>query len=159
MFWEGSNGTFAIATGGSAIQTIVTEAALENTPNPTLIRVRGEVIVMVTAIGAANAKAICSLGLIIQSNAAIAAGAGAMPQPNADVGSDFLWHRMVPLHVDNAIDTEGKLGTQASRFEIDNKAMRKFGLNQGLVLNVQNTVLVSTMSFEVTFAMRLLFKV
>ena len=157
MFWLGATGSSSVTTGAVTTNAIVTEADLENVPNPTLIRVRGEVIIHPSAIGAAGATAVIGLGLIIQSARAIAAGVGGMPVPIGGIGSDFLFHRMSVVDVQSAITVEDGI-TQNVRYEVDNKSMRKFDLNEGLQLNIQNTVISGTLTAEIVWALRLLFK-
>ena len=157
MFWEGADVADQVASAAVVFSTVVTEANLESVPNPTLIRVRGSVLVTVSAIGAAGAVGLLSLGLIKQSSRAIAAGVGSMPVPFGQIESDWLWHTMVPLVVRVAI-TETDDPAQVHRLEIDNKAMRKFEPNEALVLIGQNTVVSGTMTIDYCAAMRFLFK-
>ena len=156
-FWEGSNFTFSLASGTVSVITAVTEAIIENSPNPTLIRIHGDIAINVTARTAADDAALISMGMIAQSSAAIAAGVGSMPTPFTDIGSPWLWHRQVVLR-SNAAPPNGVdlLGNRA--ITVDNKSMRKFDLNQGLVLVVQNTVQTGTLTVNISGGLRLLFK-
>ncbi len=156
-FWEGSSAEFTLATGVRQAFVVVTEATLENTPNPTLIRIHGDVIANISARTAADDSAVLAMGIIPQSAAAIAAGVTAMPQPFDDIGSPWLWHRMISMRSNiappNGSDLLGNL-----RIVIDNKSMRKFDLNQGLVLVVQNLVRTGTLTIKGVTTHRFLFK-
>ena len=156
MFWEGVTGSQQVATAAVATQTAVTEAEMENIPNPTLIRVHGEVCVRVSAIGASGAQATLAMGLIIQDARAVSAGVGGMPVPFGGIASDWLWHKLIPIQVETQATEDSN--QHNIRFVIDNKSMRKFQENQALVLNFQNTAITSTLTAEVVFAFRFLFK-
>ena len=155
-FWEGNFGAFVVTTGGVSTANVVPEATLENTPNPTIIRVRGEILVVATVAGTAGDSALCGLGIMLQGARAIAAGVGGMPVPIGQIGSSWLFHRMVLLR--SAVVPVQDEEQVAARFEVDSKAMRKCQLNQGFQLMVQNSVISGTMSFEVIWALRVLFK-
>ena len=159
MFWEGASFSQLLTTGTAAVLTAVSEATIENIPNPTLVRVRGEGAVYVTAIGASGAQAIVSVGLIKVTARALAAGVASLPTPGTDTGSDWLWHKDVPLGVRGSLGADSEsLGAHVARFEIDNKAMRKFEPNEVLVIVFENVALVGTQSTQITVAMRFLFK-
>ena len=157
MFWLGATGTTSVTTAVPTTQVVVSEASLEQIPNPTLVRVRGEMIIHPSVIGAAGATAVIGAGLIIVTAKALAGGVAALPIPITDIGSDWLYHRMSLIDVQSAITVEDGI-TQNVRFEVDNKAMRKFDLNQVLAINVEAQGLASTMTVELTWALRLLFK-
>ena len=159
MFWEGAGNVLTPTTGASLVFTCVGETTLENVPNPTLIRIRGEVLVYLTAVGASGAQALASMGMIIQSKAAIAAGVASMPSPFTDIGSDWLWHYQVPLALRGSIGADNEaLGAHVARIYIDNKSMRKVEQNQALVFIVENVVLTSTVTFQLSAGLRFLFK-
>jgi len=156
-FWEGGSTQFSIPTASVAVATVVTEAELENIPNPTLIRIHGSVLISVTARTAAADSAVISMGMILQSAAAVTAGVGSMPLPFTDIGSAWIWHRQVLVRSliapPNGTDLAGNV-----RITIDNKAMRKVNPNQALVMIVQNTVQTGTITVSISSAQRLLFK-
>ncbi len=158
MFWQGSAINAVVTTGAVSTAVAVTESEMENIPNPTLIRIHGEIIVAVTAIGAAGAEAMLSMGLIIQDARAVAAGVGGMPVPFGGIASDWIWHKMVPLSVPVAIATENDAMLLRTRFVVDNKSMRKFQENQALVMNFQNTAITGTLTASVIAGFRFLFK-
>jgi len=157
-FWDGQVFTLEPTTGVRNAVTIIAEAVLENVPNATLVRMRGNGLVMVEAIGAAGASAVVGMGIIAVNGNAFAAGAASLPSPVNDVGTSWIWQDWYPLHVNNALETSGLLGTQALRFQIDNKAMRKMSVNEVLVMVVENFVISGTMTVTVQGAVRILFK-
>ena len=156
-FWEGATGAFTLTTGTVSTATVVSEATLENTPNPTLIRIHGHVFVHVTARGAAGDAIVLGLGMIPQSSAAVAAGVASMPVPVTDVSSPWIMHRQVVLDSNIAPPNGTDIGANY-HIIVDNKSMRKFDLNQALQFTVQNTVIAGTLSVSIAFAFRFLFK-
>ena len=156
-FWEGASAAFSLASGNVSMVNLVTEATLENVPNPTLVRCHGDVFINATARGAAGDVALIAMGMIPQSAAAIAAGVGSMPLPTTDLGSPWFWHRRMSIASNIAPPNGTDLGGNV-RFVVDNKSMRKFELNQGLVIVVQNTVIQGTVTVEINVSFRFLFK-
>ena len=156
-FWEGATGAFTLTTGTVSTATVVSEATLENTPNPTLIRIHGHVFVHVTARGAAGDAIVLGLGMIPQSSAAVAAGVASMPVPVTDVSPPWIMHRQVVLDSNIAPPNGTDIGANY-HIIVDNKSMRKFDLNQALQFTVQNTVIAGTLSVSIAFAFRFLFK-
>jgi len=159
MFWEGAALAFTNATGTASVLTVVSETTLETIPNPTLIRVRGQGIVYATAIGASGAQAMIGIGLIKVTAKALAAGVASLPTPGTDSGSDWLWHSDYPIGVRGSLGADSESdGSHVTRFDIDNKAMRKFEPNEVLVMVVENVALTSTVTVQVTVGFRILFK-
>ena len=155
-FWEGGRIDAAIATGTAVTSVIVSEATLENSPNPTIVRCRGELLVMITAAGAASTANFTS-GLIVVTADALAAGA--VPSPLSDIGSDWLWwsnRGLRSLAGGSASDEDGAAGIV--RVPIDSKAMRKVGLNQALILVSAMQPETLTISVHIVGAIRVLLK-
>ena len=156
-FWEGAVGEAVILTGATATVPVVTEATLENTLNPTLIRIHGTVYAYITARTAAGDFCVLGMGIMPQSAAAIAAGVAAMPTPITDIGSPWIWHRQIVLDSlvapPNGTDIGGNV-----RIIVDNKSMRKFDLNQGLQIILENFAMTGILTLSITWAFRLLFK-
>ncbi len=159
MFWEAGTVNQTITTGAAQSTSIVSEALLEAVPNATLVRVRGEVLCQVSAIGATPSASLCFMGLKLVTASAFAAGGVA--QPGTDQGSDWLWWYVVPFNLTagtaNAPDPEGD-GITVRRVVVDSKAMRKTKLNELLVFVSENVVVTSTQTHEVDGAVRVLFK-
>ena len=159
MFWEGT--TFAVTSGTGTVSAgaVVSESVLENIPNPTLVRVRGEFVAYATAIGASGAQAIVGIGLIRVTGRALAAGVSSLPTPITDQGSDWLYHKMFPISVRGSLGADSEAtGAHVFRWEIDNKSMRKFELNQAIALVTENSAITSTVTVQITGALRFLFK-
>ena len=157
MVWCGDSFGRTVTTDAVFSDTIVTEAELENFPNPTLIRIRGEVTVAASASSGAASECMIGLGIIFQSNRSIAAGVGGMPTPVGNIGSKWIWVKQIPIFVRSVIgDVDSP--AQVTRFEIDNKSMRKANVNEGLVFVSQNVAINLTTSVRVTVGLRFLFK-
>jgi len=160
-FWEGNIGAMAPSIAGTnqAVLAIVGEGQLENTPNATVVRIRGS-YTMSTAVGI-NGEAVLSVGIMLVNAPAFGAGVTSLPTPIADVGSDWIWMDCIPL------DNVGVVGEPiaAARRPIDSKAMRKVGLNQVLVFVAEivgvagGTTGAATVAIaDIVFGLRVLFK-
>ncbi len=140
------------------MSTVVSEAQLENAPNPTLVRIRGSILVSLTASAASPGRVLAVLGIKVIQAAAAAAAAPALPF--TDIGSDWIWWTTVPLFL--ASGTVGSPGgdglTTNHRVEVDSKAMRKIKGNEVIAFVSQNVVLTSTQTFDVQGALRVLLK-
>jgi len=156
-FWEGGSIFHNNATGVTVASVLVPEASLENVPNSTLVRIRGQVMVAITS-GTVGANVLCVMGIKLATTVAVAGGS--VERPFTDVGSDWIWWSVVALSVQNTIGIEQPHGSviMSKYVDIDSKAMRKVGLNQDLVFVTQNVVVAGTAAFEVVGAGRVLFK-
>ena len=158
--WQGSNITLAATTGASTASAIVFEAILETFPNPTIVRVRGEVLVVLTARGANVSDTILTCGIKLVTATAFAAGVASMETPNTDVGRDWLWWGTKAVSMLTAqpvaTDSDGEMIT--TRLAIDSKAMRKVESNKVLVFVAENTVITSTATLVITGGVRVLLK-
>jgi len=152
-FWEGTSFTVSVASGGKSVVTVIAENLLENTPNATLVRVRGNVTGHLTAQGAAATATALAYGLMVVNQPALTAGVASLPGPLQE-----LW-RAQGLQTTIAIGgAEAILGMRAFDHEVDSKAMRKTGLNQAIVFIAENGALISTGVIQITVNLRLLFK-
>jgi len=158
-FWEGGNIFFTgVATGSNVSQTLIPESSLENVPNSTLVRIRGSILVAATT-GSTGALCIATLGIKLSTAAAVAGAT--VENPNADIGSDWIWWTTVGLSQQNTIATATPgpgPDTLVHRIDIDSKAMRKVPLNKVLVFVGSNVAVAGTMTYEVVGAARVLFK-
>jgi len=132
-FWEGAviQALPSVAGVASTVSAVVTEANLENTPNATVVRVRGN---YGWSVAGANGSGVCALGIMLVNSPAFAVGIGSLPTPITDIGSDWLWWDSFGW--DN-VGTVGDGPVLAGQRTIDSKAMRKTKLNQDLVLIVE----------------------
>ena len=157
-FWEGENISQSVTTGASVISTVVSEAELENVPTPTIVRMRGDLLVQVTASAATPGRCNAVLGIKLTTAAALAGGA--VETPSTDIGSEWIWWTTVPLILAGgsvaAPNSDGR--SIVHRVNVDSKAMRKVTLNQVLVLVAQNVVVTSTQTFDVQGTVRVLLK-
>ena len=157
-FWEGQNVDAAITTGVQNVIAAVSEATLENVPNPTIIRVRGRLFCATVSPGV-NARAHMTMGLIVVDAQAFAVPA--VERPLLDIGSDWLWWDNVTLVGDGTGVTPTDDGGISVFREVmvDNKAMRKIQPNQVLALVLANGALgAATMTIRVSGVLRFLFK-
>ena len=158
--WEGSAIAASMTTGVQTQQAIVSEALLENVPNPTVVRMRGELLVRVTAAGAAGATARMVMGIKLATASAFAAGGASVESPNTEIGGDWIWWQSVTMHNAAALvsgsnnDNVGIL----TRVPIDSKSMRKVKINEVLILVFHNVVVGGTQSITVTGTVRVLLK-
>ena len=129
-FWEGAifQALPSVAGAVATVNTLVTEANLENVPNSTVVRVRGN---YGWSVAGANGSGACTLGIMLVNAPALAVGIGSLPTPLTDIGSDWLWWDSFGW--DN-VGTVGDGPVLAGQRMIDTKAMRKTALNQVLVL-------------------------
>jgi len=133
-FWEGFAVKFSTVTvGAPAFAVITTEAILENSPNPTLIRQRGSALVYANA-GGATLDSTLFMGIMVADSRAIAVGITGLQLPFTNIGSDWLWWKAVHISDNSGSIDQIRPTTAAARFEIDGKAMRKIGLNEAVVL-------------------------
>ena len=157
--WEGSNVALSLTTAVQAQQSLVTEAVLETFPNPTVVRIRGELIVGVTASGGAGSNTNLTMGIKLTTASAFAAGGASVESPNTEIGSDWIWWYAAPTRVADAIGSGS--GTNVGvldRVHVDSKAMRKVSPNQVLILVVHNVVGGSTQTIAVNGTIRVLLK-
>ena len=159
MFWEGAQFASTLPTGTVDLDVMVAESILENIPNPTIIRCRGNVLIYATAIGASGAQCLLSLGILRVTARALAAGVSSVPTPGTNAGSDWLWHDIIPIGVRGSLGADSEAeGAHVTRLVIDNKAMRKIEPNEALIMVYENTAITSTVTCQVTGGARFLFK-
>ena len=159
VLWEaGSISHIGQATGTTVFTTLVSEAIMESIPDPTIVRVRGQIVTSVVASAATPGRSLMVFGIKVATAAAIAGGA--IELPSTDAGSDWLWWMTVPLNVwggtSAAPSGDGQLANV--RVDIDSKAMRKVGGNAALIFASQNVVVTSTQTIDTIGAVRVLLK-
>jgi len=147
-----------VTEAAPVVITVVSEAILENYPNPTLVRQRGAVLAYLNA-GGATLDSVLTMGMYFADKAAVTAGIASLELPNRDIGSDWLWWATIPLADNSGTIDQIRPTTSAHRIEIDGKAMRKAEPNQSLVFVAEVTDFgVSNASVAVNASARLLFK-
>ena len=157
-FWQGASLAGTVPTGTSIAGAIITESQLENVPNPTIVRIRGSIMITTILAGVAGARAniFCGIKLVTAS----AFSSGTHQQPFTDAGSDWIWWTTAAMHLVGGTVATPSVdgGTLFKRIEIDSKAMRKVPINSLLAIVVENLALVSTMTIEFGGGTRVLLK-
>ena len=159
-FWETASTTALVplADGGTtaSVTAIVSEAELDNVPNPTLVRIRGHVFNRLSTV--ADALGDCILvahAIMVVDAKQLAIGVTAMPLPLTDNSEDFLWADSAFLS--HGLSSVGGLdGNRAMvNLVIDSKAMRKITLNQVLVMVTEMDVQSGTAGTGMQFGFQL----
>ena len=157
-FWVGGFINQTITTGVVGTTPVVTEAALENVPDPTLVRCRGDLLVQMVSSVATPGRVHVAMGLIVVRATALAVPA--VPGPVSRVDSDWLWWTLVSLNVSGgsvaAPNSDGS--TVVHRVTIDSKAMRKIKPNEAVVFVTENFAVTSTQTVDVLGGVRILLK-
>ncbi len=155
--WEGAVVSTVLTTGVSTASSIVSEAIMEGHPNPTIVRIRGELLIHVGAVGTTPSESITTLGLKLVTASAFAAGIASIETPGTEIGGDWIWWDVRATRSIITGIADGDEGP-VSRIPIDSKAMRKVTVNKLLVLVAQNTALTSTQTVTIAGAIRVLLK-
>jgi len=140
--------------------TLVLESELDNVPNPTLVRVRGEIFGQLGAASNAQGDAIIlSHAIMVVDAKAFAVGTTAVPLPLSSNSEDFLWFGTQFL-VQNDQTTVLNNSSNFDKLTVDSKAMRKITLNQVLVLVSEMVAIQGGGGEDCNFALnlRMLFK-
>ncbi len=148
-----------MTTGASVVQELVSEAILENVPEPTLVRIRGSILVTLISSAAVPSSTFMVMGIKLASAAAVTGAS--VEQPLAQIGSDWIWWTVVPLVLltGGSVASPNGDGLNSNvRVPVDSKAMRKVKNNELLVLVMQNSVSESTTTVGVDGGVRCLFK-
>ncbi len=158
--WEGSQISLSLTTAVQAQGSLVSESVLETFPNPTIVRIRGEVNVAVTAAGAGGANSNCVMGIKLTTASAFAAGGASVESPFTEIGGDWIWWHSATMRNSAAFTTtDSDLdGGRFVRVPVDSKAMRKVGPNQVLIFVAHNVVSGSTQTLVVGGVIRVLLK-
>ncbi len=148
--WQGVQGTISSITTANKVGTgsIFFDAA------QTVMRIRGNVLASLDFV-AANEKLSLALGLIVITDAVLAAGPTAMPSPIAVPDAEWIWHQYIPLQAQGAAQVED-LGNQVFRAEIDSKAMRKVKANENVVLVADGVQEAGSAVGDVVYGFRIL---
>ena len=156
--WEGASFSSLALAGAATTLTMQSEANLESDREPTIVRVRGEIVWGLRVASAIPTNGLLTFGLMLLPTVTI----GAAPSPFSDLGSDWLWWKSVPAQIGLGTlaaptGPRNEVGTHG-RFEVDNKSMRKVGVNMTLVLVVQATSITGIATFDFTGVFRFLVK-
>ncbi len=153
-----------LTNGGTvaAVNAIVSEAELDNVPNPTLVRVRGQMFCR----GGSNFDAqddmiLLAHAIMVVDAKQLAIGITAMPLPLTDNSEDFLWYgSQFVANTAHGTSATVQSSYTMDRLAVDSKSMRKITLNQSLVLVSEMVQLAGVAGADVDFALdlRMLFK-
>ena len=125
--WSGIPGSGLSIT---AAGTFTTPGSLAFGIPGTILRIRGSLVLTFLASGfTANDEAKVTFGLGLFSTDAVALGATALPDPNAEADFPWLWYGTAEM-----ISPSGDLTAPGSQvvLDVDTKAMRKFKPGQSL---------------------------
>ena len=120
----------------------------------TLVRTRGEILVALDGPTDNDVKCV-GIGIMIVTDAALAAGATAVPSPTDDLDAPWVWHQFVNLSAESATQTES-LGTQVARYQIDSKAMRKVKASEAIIIVADGINGGGTPQADVSYGFRVL---
>jgi len=118
----------------STTQVAVGAFSWAETIEATILRTRGEFLIVSTPDAATDSDQI-ALGLCVVRDAAVTVGGTSLPSPIADAQDDiWLWHSVYALDAMGATAEDPQSSTAYVRFTIDSKAMRKFPKGSAYVL-------------------------
>ena len=131
-----------IAATGSSIWSTALVPLVEQL---TIARIRGELLLFLKTAAAVNDGFTGACGLMVVPDEAFQAGVASIPSPLDDIDHDeWMWYKMFNLKAASVIaggastDADHLLAVSAAvRFEIDNKAMRKFPVGMSLVAAIE----------------------
>jgi len=123
--WDAGPGGTAVTSISSTAATFLGSAITATVEGITAIRIRGKFWATLTSTAAAQDAFIGAFGIGIASLAAVTAGAGSVPTPLTEQGSEN-WLYWMPVQI--LAQGTGTLGRELGAFqsfEVDSKAMRK----------------------------------
>ena len=125
--WSGGFASDLVQVNADSLSAITSSLGLQNAldsmTSPTLVRVRGEILVMASG-GTLNDDVLVGVGKAVVSRRAALIGTTAMPRPITDLNYSWLWHGFAMLRL-LALSSEGFNKMSAVRFVVDSRAMRK----------------------------------
>jgi len=157
-FWVGASESALVtqAAGVTRVTTLVSEAVLEESPNPTLVRIRGEFIAHAGGAAGVGTSVRWGAGIYLATARAVAAGITAILRPVTDADSgEWIWWATGTVTESIVGSTDSVQQTQ--RVLIDNKAMRKVGQNQVLI-GVVEAISGAGQNLDSSIGTRILFK-
>ena len=130
--------------GGDLVLTAdainLVSTGLSFTSAETVLRIRGEYLVVPTAGGTYESSDIASVsvGIGMFSQAAVDVGGVSLPGPLDDVSYPWLWWHQLKVHFQDATPGDQAWGPHTRHVGIDTSAMRKTKPLEALGLVVQN---------------------
>ena len=159
--WTGGHSADFTTLGANSVtalgSSIITLLAIDSMTSPTLVRVRGELVVAATG-GTANGDVVIGSGIAVVNRRASIVGSSALPRPISDMDYSWLWHSMIFL---KTLSTAAQIVPTVGivRKEIDSRAMRKILSKEeelAYCFETQNDAGNATVEFAIQT--RLLFK-
>ena len=156
--WEGAQIDLVVPSSDSISQVVITEALFEEHPNPTIVRMRGHILLRQTTQSTTITTGVVFMGIKLATASAVASGITALETPFTEIGSDWIWWETRALStLDSTLGQSN--GTQThSRVLLDSKAMRKVQPNQVLVFVAQHTAIAGTQTSIIVGGIRILLK-
>ena len=125
--WTGGHSADFTILGANSVtalgSSIITLLAIDSMTSPTLVRVRGEIVVAATG-GTANGDVALGAGIAVVNRRASTVGSSALPRPISDMDYSWLWHSIYFLKT-TATATQIVPTVGIVRDKIDSRAMRK----------------------------------
>ncbi len=162
-FWAGSvsTGFTTLTSAAPLIQVLVSEAGVENVPNPTLMRTRGSIDVSADSSASTAEAFSVAIGIAVIGAHAFAAGSASVPLPLTDSGNDkWLWWGHATINTGIAGGASTVNYNPSQRIEVDSKAMRKIEADELVMIafEVDDLVAGAARQIDVSFGIRLLLK-
>ena len=157
--WEEGPGGSTVTAFTSSTAIILGSGVEALQGGNTIVRIRGALQAYITSTDSINGGFHCVLGIGIVSADAFAVGVTAVPNPLGDFDwPGWMYHWFYDLHAATSTITDSLVnGLGSIQFEVDSKAMRKIGLNEVLMANLE-TVEDPASGMSVFFDSRVLLK-
>ena len=159
-FWEGNQFAITRSTpaAGPFFFELLSEALLENVPNPTIVRTYLSLLTCDDeSVSAPDSFYSLWYGIGVFNSNAATAGVASLPTPLLDASWDgWLFHGA--LHAGSATSgvIDSPLGIQ--RIDVESKAMRKVGHDQIIALVIEPFAVLGTEAFQLYGGFRMLLK-
>jgi len=161
--WDEGPGGVTVTDLTTTVPSFVGSVIVASLPGVTIIRIRGELMVHLRLVTAANDGCRGAFGIGIASAAAVAVGIGSVPTPITEQGADswMYWKAFslaLPQIGTGASTGLASLETVSMRVEVDSKAMRKLPQDLNLYAAVELGEITGTIACQVSFDSRILGK-
>jgi len=151
--WERGPGSTGVTTLSASANAILGSGVAALQDGQTIARIRGKLGLTLTSFTGTGDGFQGAFGIGVVTLSAFTVGITAVPTPITEIASEiWMYHQLFDLRGGlTAVPVE------AMRFEIDSKAMRKFGENV-VVYGAIEIVEVGTAVMDITFDSRMLIK-
>jgi len=164
--WEEGPGGTAVTTITTSSSTFLGAAVTPTQDGLTQVRLRGELLYMLTAASAGLDGFVGAFGIGLATAAAVTAGAASVPTPITEQAWDG-WIYWQPIFVTAVGAIDGSVAgdkdfptviSGGARKEIDTKAMRKLKLEDSIYAIVELTEVGTAATLALQFDCRILLK-